>query len=403
MGDEYSFLQEKIKDEAGSPKTFKKKIVQMIILGFIFGIIACFSFFACKPWVEGFLGQDQEEVYIPEDEETLEDEEEPDETDEQAQAIEEEQLQIRYLKSLQNTAKTVKKSIVRVSTQDSLKKSAEMSTISGVVIADNGSELLVLSQITMDDELKNVKITFSDGKECSASVKKKDDNIGIVVFAVKKDNIDAETLRQLSIVTLGNSLRVKSGDPTIILGSTKAAESVVSYGFVISSEEKKAISDGYIDLLRTDAAGAAFDNGMLFDKNGEMIGLISETLDDNETLVTAYSISDIKNELEHLSNGKGVPYIGIWGVALPEELQEEGLESGIWVEEIDTDSPVMKAGVQRGDVITQIADTTIYNMKDYRNVLLKQPVKKEIILTGFRKGADDNYVEMEFKVIVGQK
>ena len=36
MGDDYSFLQEKIKDEADSPKRLRKKIVQMILLGVIF-------------------------------------------------------------------------------------------------------------------------------------------------------------------------------------------------------------------------------------------------------------------------------------------------------------------------------------------------------------------------------
>ena len=189
----------------------------------------------------------------------------------------------------------------------------------------------------------------------------------------------------------------------ILIGKTKQAETVISYGFVASNEEKTRISDGTISLLRADVAGAEFESGMIFNQEGDMIGLINETIDDSKMLITAYSISDLKNEIEHLSNEKSVPYIGICGVDLPEELKEEGLESGIWVEEIDTDSPVMKAGIQRGDVITQMADTTIYNMKDYRNVLLKQQVKKEIVLKGFRKGADDQYVEMEFRVIVGQK
>ena len=44
MGDDYSFLQEKIKDEADNPKTMKKKIVRMIVLGIIFGIVLCVTF-----------------------------------------------------------------------------------------------------------------------------------------------------------------------------------------------------------------------------------------------------------------------------------------------------------------------------------------------------------------------
>jgi hypothetical protein len=69
MGDEYSFLQETIKDEAGSAKSLRKKIFRMILCGMIFGIVACFTFFALKPWVEGIFEKDGTEITIPEDEE----------------------------------------------------------------------------------------------------------------------------------------------------------------------------------------------------------------------------------------------------------------------------------------------------------------------------------------------
>ena len=95
--------------------------------------------------------------------------------------------------------------------------------------------------------------------------------------------------------------------------------------------------------------------------------------------------------------------MGIWGVSLPEEIVQEGLDEGIWVKEIDIDSPAMSAGVQPGDVITEINSTKISNMDEYRNALLKCAQKEAVELQGFRKGADDSYVEMEFKAVVGKK
>ena len=401
MGDEYSFLQEKIKDEAGSPKMFKKKIVRRIILGFIFGIVACITFFASKPWVTGFLGQDKEEVSIPEDEEVTT--QKADQTKATAEEQAEEQQQMRMLKELQNIAKEKSDAVVNISGQREIEKDTEIKKTAGVIIADNGSEVLVLSQILSEKELKNLRVTFSDGKEYSATVKMKDNNIGICICAVDKETMKQETLKQMEIITLGNSLLVKSGDPVVLLGKEDEETLLVSYGFVASSEEKQEIADGYVDLLRVDVAGASFDNGILLNQDGEMVGLVNAGANKNKALVTTYSISDIKNELERMSNGKGVPYIGIWGVALPDELKEEGLSEGICVKEIDTDSPVMEAGIQCGDVITQIGDIHISNMEEYRNALLKQSVKEEIALTGFRKGADDKYVEMTFNVVVGKK
>ena len=75
--EEYSFLQETIKDEAGGPaRRLKKDLLRISCLGLVFGIIACFGFFASKPLMEEIFGEDPRKVTIPEEEEeeTLEEE-----------------------------------------------------------------------------------------------------------------------------------------------------------------------------------------------------------------------------------------------------------------------------------------------------------------------------------------
>ena len=66
--EEYSFLQEIIKDEAGDQAKWKHDVLRRIQLGLIFGLVACFTFFACKPWVEKRFEGDPTEVTIPQDE-----------------------------------------------------------------------------------------------------------------------------------------------------------------------------------------------------------------------------------------------------------------------------------------------------------------------------------------------
>lgn len=402
MGDNYSFLQEKIKDEAGNPKTMRKKIVRMMILGFIFGIVACFTFALLNPVITGALGRDKEEVSIPEDvESVLADEHEN--NDRSADERAEEQHRMKLLKEFQNKAKENVPTVVYLSGQKKIEKNTEIKRTSGVILADNGSEILVLSQALSDKELKNLRITFVDGKDYVAKVKMKDNNIGISICAVEKESLKRETLKQIKIVTLGNSLVSDSGDPVFMIGRCGGHRLQISYGFVASSEEKMEIADGNVELLRVDVAGATFDNGILFNQDGEMTGLVKSSSSENKMLVTVLSISDIKNELERMSNGKGVPYVGIYGVALPEELEEEGLTEGILVKEIDTDSPAMDAGIQPGDVITQIGEKKISNINEYRRVLLKYSVKDTIAIAGLRKGADDSFVEMKFEVVAGRK
>ena len=211
MSDDYSFLQEKIKDEAGSPKTIRKKVTRMIIFGFIFGIMACFTFFALKPVVAGLLGQDKEEISIPEDEENVDEVDEGiseevvgEVSDGETPSAEEramEQHQMKLLKELQNQAKAVAPAVVHISGQKEIEKDTEIKKTSGIIIADNGSEILVLSQTLSDKELKNVKVRFLDEREYPAKVKMKDNNVGLVICAVDKESMKKETLKQMKIAT----------------------------------------------------------------------------------------------------------------------------------------------------------------------------------------------------------
>ena len=88
---------------------------------------------------------------------------------------------------------------------------------------------------------------------------------------------------------------------------------------------------------------------MLFNMDGEVVGMISSSVwnDTGKNVVNAYGISDLKPIIELLINGKSVPYIGIYGTTVTEQLAEEHkMPSGIYVADVDPDSPAMAAGIQ---------------------------------------------------------
>ena len=82
--EEYSFLQETIKDEAGGAmQKIKKDLLRVLCLGLAFGIIACFGFYAVKPLMEKMFESSPEKVTIPEEEEETQEED----TQEEQQAV----------------------------------------------------------------------------------------------------------------------------------------------------------------------------------------------------------------------------------------------------------------------------------------------------------------------------
>lgn len=401
MGDEYSFLQETIKDEAGSVKTLRKKIFRSILCGIVFGVIACFTFFALKPWVKGIYGQDTTEVSIPEDEETMVLEREAARKEELRKEQEKEREQMKLLDKLQGVAKISKRAVVTVTGKNSMGEVIKKS--SGVIIVDNGAELLILSSNHSEKKQNSIKVRFIDGREYAAALKKQDKNLGLGIYAVATDSMKKETLNQIKMIELGNSRLVQKGDPVVLLSNYSELGLNISYGILADNQARKEISDGYTGVLLADIAGTQYRDGVMLNQNGEVIGIIEPSLQDNPILAGAYSISDIKSEIERMSNGQAVPYCGIRGTTLPEQLKANDMESGIYVEEIDVDSPAMEAGIQCGDIITHIASTEISDMEQFRRLLLTGKVKEELTLKGLRKGADNEYVEVEFKVIVGTK
>ena len=137
----------------------------------------------------------------------------------------------------------------------------------------------------------------------------------------------------------------------IALGNTLGYEDGVSYGIISSTEYQQKFRDGECGVIGTDISGSDGATGILFNMDGEVIGMISDDIweDKGDHTVNAYAISDLKSRIQLMANGESVPYIGIYGTTVTGELQQnEGMPSGLYVIEVDPDSPAMAAGIQSG-------------------------------------------------------
>ena len=413
--DEYSFLQEVIKDEAGDQAKWKHDVLRRIQLGIIFGLVACFTFFACKPWVEKKVEGNPAEVTIPQDEQQEEDQVQGQDTDqeqiqEQKPVLTAETYQ-EMLNNLKQVAGKVRKSVVEIqgaATEEELSKGQEdkEKSISGMIVADNGQELLILAGELPVKDTKIIRVTFSGDSQCDATLKSQDAGLGICVYAVSRKSITDDMWSQIEIATLGASKAVSEGDTVIAIGKLYGCDSIAGYGVIKSGEDYLDKADGQYQLIDTDVEGESSGSGILVNIHGEIIGMIHMSVqkEDSQNQIAGYGISDIKDVIELLSNGKNVPYLGISGVEVSEEMQKnQGLPQGVYVKEVDAASPAMTAGIQSGDIITSVADTDIINLLGYHNILMKQNVGDKILVRGKRQGTGGEYVDIDFEVTVGYK
>lgn len=409
--EEYSFLQEIIKDEAGDQAKWKHDVLRRIQLGLIFGLVACFTFFACKPWVEKRFEENPTEVTIPQDEQQEEEQtqQEEEQVQEQKTVLTTETYQ-EMLNNLKQASGEVRKSVVEIQgavTEEEFSKDQEdkEKSISGMIVADNGQELLILAGELPVKDAKIIRVTFSGDSQCDAILKSRDAGLGLCVYAVQRKNIADDVWAQIETATLGGSKVVSEGDTVIAVGKLYGCDTIAGYGVIESGENYLDKADGQYQTIYTDVAGDISGSGVLVNIRGEVIGIINTSVrtDDQTNKISGYGISDIKDVIELLSNGKNVPYLGVSGVEVSSEMQGQGIPQGVYVKEVDAGSPAMAAGIQSGDIITNIADTDIINLLGYHNTLMKQNVGDKILVRGKRQGTGGEYVDIDFGVTVGYK
>ena len=145
----------------------------------------------------------------------------------------------------------------------------------------------------------------------------------------------------------------------------------------------------------TKNAGA---DGELINFKGEVIGILQERhlSAAMQNVLSAYAISDIKSLMEHLSNNQDVTYLGVKGISVTLEAQKEGVPTGVYVTEVEMDSPAMLGGIQVGDVIQAINGQKVTNMSEVAAVLQRLSDKQNISLEGQRL-TKDGYKKINYQ------
>ena len=406
---EYSFLQEVIKDEVGGTGKRKKRILRKIGVGIFIGLVACFTFSVFKPWVESRISGNPDEVTIPRDtKQTAENEADRSGKDGNGQKKDN---YSKSVKSLSDVAKKGKRSVVSLlvltgATIGNKEFVSESQSVSGVLIADNGQELLILGPTMEVGETQQIQATFCDGKKYQVTEKKSDANLELTIYAVKESQLEEKTAKSIRLAALGSSYEVKKGDTTVLLGMLFGQGDAVGYGVLRSSTEKAERADGTYHILGAELAGFTGGSGIMFNRQEEVIGIICDAAgeDAKEELMHAYAISDIKDVMQFLANGESVPYIGIHATDVSENIAEDRrIPRGIYVDKVEADSPAMRAGIQSGDVLTAIGGTDIENFEQYHEFLMEEKEGTHLLIKGYRRGAKDQYVAVHFNATVGNK
>ena len=281
---------------------------------------------------------------------------------------------------------------------------------SGVIIGKNDDELLIVTNAHVVDGAEKISVGFINNKAVEALVKGYDDVKDIAVVAVKKEDIDKDTLSQIKIAEVGSSDDTKIGEQVVVIGNAMGYGQSVTTGIVsakthFSENSLEAYSqtnfddESGVNLIQTDAAiNPGNSGGALLNMDGELIGINQSKLASTEIegMCYAIAISDVDDEvIEQLMNEEyrekladdehGI--LGITGSTVSaEEARKFGFPEGVYVAEITEGSPADKAGIKAGDFITNFEGKTIDSINRLVGYLSYYAPGEEVDLTISRDG-----------------
>ncbi len=198
---------------------------------------------------------------------------------------------------------------------------------SGVIIAQNGKQLLILTDYSPVKQADDIIVTFNEGTQADASLKEKDETTGLAVIAVELDTLNKDFLKNdITIATFGSSnIKDIAGLPVVALGRPMGTNGSLGYGIITSSTSESAASDTTYRILQTNIVGSQNAGGVLFNLQGQVIGIITngKSATDMKNMVCAYGITELKRHIEKMSNGEKFAYLGLKGVDVTEEANSE--------------------------------------------------------------------------------
>lgn len=278
-------------------------------------------------------------------------------------------------------------------------------TTTGLVVANNGAELLVLVSYDRIKEAKNIKVVLSDMTQVSGILQSYDLDLNLAIVAIELDQFSSEQLGYIEKAPLGESYGVTLGTPIIALGAPNGYVGSYGFGFISSKLSNVYITDNKIDIFHTDIDTNEKSEGIIVNLKGEVVGIITHTLkdSDNPGVTTAIGISKIKKIIESLSNDTERTYFGIKAIDIPEsKLEEFQITNGIYVTEVLNNSPALDGGIQIGDIILSINDTNVVSVQAFSNMLTLNKPKDSINVKVLRSSkSTDN--ELELTIVLGKK
>ncbi len=282
---------------------------------------------------------------------------------------------------------------------------------SGIIVAENMNELLIVTNNHVVNGADALEITFTDGSTAQAIIKGVDTDMDLAVVAVPLDSLSAETRDAIAIATLGDSESLKLGEPVIAIGNALGIGQSVTNGIVSALDREIIMEDGSRGtFIQTNAEiNEGNSGGALLNIRGEVIGINSNKITGAKVEGMGYAIpissaspiiADLmKDRIPEEETG----YMGITMQEITDQvIQMYHMPQGVFVYDVEEGSAAEAAGIMKQDIIVQFDDRRITSYDSLRNALQYYKAGDTAKVTVMRQ-VNGEYVSYELEITLAEK
>ena len=258
-------------------------------------------------------------------------------------------------------------------------------TGSGVIISTDG---YIVTNNHVVDGADELTVTLNDNKESSARIIGTDKTTDLALIKIDAKNLPA--------IRIANSDNVKVGEWVLAIGNPLGLNNTVTAG-IISAKARTLGANGVESFIQTDAAiNAGNSGGALVNTNGELVG-INAMLYSQTGSYSGYGfaipttmMNKVVADLKQYGTVQRA-MIGISGRDVKTQVdieKEQGKEAtdygtmeGIYVAEVVDNSAAAEAGIEKGDIITEVDGQKVTKFGDLSGIIAQKRPGDKISLT----------------------
>jgi S1-C subfamily serine protease len=275
---------------------------------------------------------------------------------------------------------------ISVSTADSDSRRRDQGTGSGFVFAEDG---LILTNSHVVERASRVEVTLPDGRDCPADVVGHDPDTDLAVVRI--------TAGDLTAAALGDSTHLHPGQLVVAIGNPYGFQCTVTAGVVSALGRSLRSRSGHLieQVIQTDAAlNPGNSGGPLVTSDGRVVGVNTAIIAGGQGLSFAVPISTAMLVVPALLRDGRVRrgYLGIAGQTVPllrrvTRFHHLAQDSAVLVTSVDSGAPAHRAGLQDGDLVVSLDETTIKSLDDLHRALTDDRIGRAARL-GILRGAE---------------